>query len=451
MFSFIKNFFVALLSLLMCVGPFGDTQLPERKCAPEFSGTFLQSWMSSTWDDERWASEVDCMQRDGVKYLVLQDIANMDADGNWTVYYNSTIPAFDDATFGGDVVKSALEACKGTDIKVFVGLTMFDSFWLVGNFTGEYESVCGITADMLEDIYDSYYSISPENFYGWYFTLEINNQINCGPLMSKMVKGLNTVLNRATEVDSTLPMMISPYTANYLDLGNVATYSQWLTFFELADFRDGDIVAPQDAIGADWIEEDDLVKIWEMYSSAAKKAKADISLWANCENFDIATGPSILGGIILRPETENIESVPATLDRFVMQLDVASRYCENIITFSYSHYYSPNLVKSMYIETYRDYVSNGYVLETEKPTKPANATAISDENGVTVSWETSSDNFGIAYYRVCKNGEFLTRVENYKWDYALTVTDPNGVPGDTYTIVAVDAAGNQSSVELFID
>lgn len=448
MFSLIKNFFVALLALITFASPFGDTQLPERKCAPEFSGTFLQSWMSSTWDEERWASEIDCMQRDGVEYLVLQDIANMDADGNWTVYYNSTIPAFDDAVFGGDVVKSALEACKGTDIKVFLGLTMFDSFWLLGNFTGEYKSVCAITTDMLEDIYDGYYSVSPENFYGWYFTLEINNQINCGPLMNKMVKGFNTILNRATEVDSALPMMISPYTAHYLDLGDVATYSQWLTFFERTAFRNGDIVAPQDAIGADWIEEDDLVRIWEMYSAAVKKADADIRLWANCENFDIATGPSILGGTILRPETENIESVPATLDRFVMQLDVASRYCENIITFSYSHYYSPNLVKSMYIETYRDYVSNGYVLETEKPTMPANPTVISDEKGATVSWEASNDNFGIAYYRVCKNGEFFTRVENYKWDYPLTVTDPEGSSGDIYTIIAVDAAGNQSSVEL---
>ena len=451
MFSIIKNFFVALLAFITFVAPFGDTQLPERKCAPEFNGTFLQSWMSSTWDEERWASEIDCMQRDGIEYLVLQDIANMDADGNWTVYYNSTIPAFDGAVFGGDVVGAALEACKGTDIKVFVGLTMFDSFWLLGNFTDEYKSVCAITADMLEDIYDSYYSVSPENFYGWYFTLEINNQINCGPLTNKMVKGFNTVLERATQVDSSLPMMISPYTAHYLDLGDVATYSQWLTFFERAAFRDGDIVAPQDAIGADWIEEDDLVRIWEMYSAAAEKTDADIRLWANCENFDIATGPSILGGTILRPETENIESVTATLDRFVMQLDVASRYCENIITFSYSHYYSPNLVKSMFIETYRDYVANGYVLENQKPSVPGNATAASDENGVTVSWKASDDNFGIAYYRVCKNGEFLTRVENYKWDYPLTVTDAEGKSGDTYTIFAVDAAGNMSSVDLFVD
>ena len=178
MFSFIKNFLVALLSFITLATPFGDVQPTERKCAPEINGTFLQSWMSSTWDDERWASEVENMQRDGIEYLVLQDIANMNTDGNWTVYYESTIPAFDGATFGGDVIMSALEACRGTDIKIYVGLAMFDSFWLLGNFTGEYMSVCATTADMLEDIYDTYYYVSPEKFYGWYFTLEINNQIN---------------------------------------------------------------------------------------------------------------------------------------------------------------------------------------------------------------------------------------------------------------------------------
>lgn len=443
MFTLIKNFFVALLAFITAVSPFGKAPLPERKCAPEFNGTFLQSWLSSSWDGERWAAEVEAMQADGVEYLILQDLANMDSTGNWTVYYESSIPAFENAAFGGDVVKAALSACKNTDIKVFMGLTMFDSFWLLGNFTGEYMTVCDITADMLADIYNTYYSISPDNFYGWYFTLEINNQINCGPLMPTMSKGLNEVLAKASEVDKSLPLMISPFTAHYLDLGDAATYSQWLTFFETTAFRNGDIVAPQDAVGADWVKEEDLVQIWEMYSAAAKKAKADIRLWANCENFDIATGPSILGGTILRPETENIESVTATLDRFVMQLDVASRYCENIITFSYSHYFSPTLVKPMYIQAYRNYVENGYVLEAQAPTAPK-VTVTSTADGVTISWEASTDNFGIAYYRVCKNGEFLTRIENYKWDYPLSVTDASGTADDIYTVTAVDAAGNRS-------
>ncbi len=445
MFVAIKNFFTALLALIFGAAPFGGQMPEERKCNPEFNGTFLQSWESSTWDAERWSEEVDNMLADGIEYLILQDIANMDANGNWIVYYDESLSAFDNAVNGGDVVGAALEACKGSGIKVFVGLAMCDSFWLVGNFFGDYTLICDVAADMVRDIYAKYYKDYPTEFYGWYFTPEINNMINCAPLMGKMAKGINTVIDAINETEQSLPLLISPFTADYLSFGKAAAYADWLTFFEKVNWRDGDIIAPQDAVGADWIDESELVRIWEMYSAAVDKIDADVKLWANVENFDIAIGPSPLGGIILRGETENIESVTATLDRFTRQMDIASRYCENIITFSYSHYYSKSMVKPFYIETYHNYVANGYVLDSQAPTAPANLAKSADENGVTIAWDESNDNFGIAYYRVTKNGEFFTRIENYKWDYPLEVTDPQGTESDAYAVVACDAAGNFSA------
>ncbi len=445
MFTALKNLFIALVALITGAAPFSGEMPQERKCAPEFNGTFVQSWESSTWTTERWQAEIDCMKADGVEYLILQDIANMDSNGNWTVYYDTDIETLEGATSGGDVIGAALKACKGTGIKVFIGLTMCDSFWMVGNFTGDYNKICNTAAQMIPDIYNKYYSSYPEAFYGWYFTPEINNMINCAPLMGKMAKGINTVIKAADEANPSLPILISPFTADYLSFGKVAAYADWLTFFEKVNWRDGDIIAPQDAVGADWIEEDELVRIWEMYSAAVDKIDADVKLWANVENFDIAIGPSILGGTILRGETENIESVTATLDRFTRQLDIASRYCENIITFSYTHYFSDNMVRSFYMETYKDYVTNGYSLEKQAPTAPATLTKTADENGVVLEWEASTDDFGIAYYRVCKNGEFFTRIENYKWDYPLCVEDATGTLSDVYSVVACDAAGNFSA------
>ncbi len=445
MFTSIKNFFTAILAFIMGVAPFSSQMPEERKCNPEFNGTFLQSWESSTWSDERWDKEVDNMLGDGIEYLILQDVANMDANGNWTVYYDESISDFDGAVNGGDVVGAALEACKDSGIKVFIGLAMCDSFWLAGNFTGDYELICDVASDMIKDIHAKYYSAYPTEFFGWYFTPEINNMINCSPLMGKMAKGINTVIDAINETEKSLPLIISPFTADYLSFGKVAAYADWLTFFEKVNWRDGDIIAPQDAVGADWIDESELVRIWEMYSAAVAKIDTDVKLWANVENFDIAIGPGPFAGTILRGETENIESVTATLDRFTRQMDIASRYCENIITFSYSHYYSKSMVKPFYIETYHDYVKNGYVLESQAPSTPANLTKSADENGVTITWDESSDNFGIAYYRVTKNGEFLTRIENYKWDYPLEVTDPQGTENDIYTVVACDAAGNFSA------
>lgn len=445
MFVAIKNFFTALLALIVGAAPFGGQMPEERKCNPEFNGTFLQSWASSTWDEARWAEEVDNMLDDGIEYLILQDIANMDADGNWTVYYDESLPAFDSAVNGGDVIGAALEACKGSGIKVFIGLALCDSFWTVGNFLGDYDMTCDVAADMVRDIHSKYYEDYPTEFYGWYFTPEINNMINCSPLMGKMAKGINKVIDAINETEASLPLLISPFTSDYLSFGKVAAYAGWLTFFEKVNWRDGDIIAPQDAVGAKWTDESELVRIWKTYSEAVSRIDADVKLWANVENFEIAIGPSPLGGIILRKETENIESVTATLDRFTKRMEIASRYCENIITFSYSHYYSKSMVKPFYIETYHDYVNNGYVLEKQAPTAPANISKTIDENGVTVSWQESTDNFGIAYYRVTKNGEFFTRIENYKWDYPLEITDPQGTESDIYAVVACDAAGNFSA------
>ncbi len=446
MFATIKNFFIALIAFVVGAAPFGGNVPVERKCDPAFNGTFIQSWMSSTWDKERWDEEVEYMLNDGIEYLILQDIANLDSNGNWTVYYNGSFSVPDGAVNGGDVVGAALSACKGTGIKVFVGLAMCDSFWGVGTFTGDYKKICGVAADMVKDIYSEYYTDYSDAFYGWYFTPEINNMINCSPIMGKMAKGINTVIDAINETDASLPLLISPFTSDYLSFGKVAAYSSWLTFFEKVNWRDGDIIAPQDAVGAGWVEEDELVRVWETYSAAVDKIDADIKLWANCENFDLAIGPSILNGTILREETENIESVTATLDRFVWQMDIASRYCENIITFSYSHYFVGSTVKPFYMEVYKDYVANGFVLETQAPTAPSALIKTVDENGVTVTFEASEDNFGVAYYRVTKNGEFFTRIENYKWDYPLGITDPQGTLSDVYAVVACDAAGNFSQV-----
>lgn len=433
----------AVLSFTFIVLPFG-TKLPEeRKCAPEFNGTFLQSWLSSSWDEERWAEEVETMEKDGVKYLILQDLATMDLEGNWNVYYDTEVEALKDAAFGGDVLKAALEAVKGSDIQIFVGLTSFDNLWSTGTLTKEYTQVCDITADMIEDIYSRYYKGNEDNFYSWYFTMEFSNNILMQLGMPNIVRGLNVVLDKATETDPAIPLMMSPFTSNYLAFGKSAALMQWMKLLSACHWRDGDIFAPQDAVGAAWIEEDDLVTIWKMYALAVEQCSADIKLWANCENFTSAVADSFGAGLINPPASENVVNVPVTLDRFIYQLDVASRYCDNIITFSYTHYYSENERSDAFIRTYRDYVENGYTLEKESPVMGSFTKTATDE-GIELQWEQASDNIGISHYRIMKNGKFLHRAETFDGYHRVSYTDANGTMSDRYTIVAFDAAGNIS-------
>lgn len=433
----------AVLSFVFIVLPFGTALPQERKCAPEFNGTFVQSWLSGSWDEERWADEIETMEKDGVKYLVLQDLASKDAEGNWTIYYDSDLPAFQNADVGTDVLANALKAVKGSDIQIFVGLTSFDNLWSTGTITKEYGEVCNVTADMMQEIYNTYYKGNEANFYSWYFTMEFSNNILMQLGMPNIIKGLNVVLDKATAIDPSIPLMMSPFTSNYLSFGKGAALMQWMKLFSAGHWRDGDIFAPQDAVGAAWIEEDDLVDIWKMYSLAIEQCSADVKLWANCENFTSAVADSFGAGFINPPASENVVNVPVTLDRFAYQMDVASRYCENIITFSYSHYYSENERSDVFIRTYRDYVENGYALEKEAPVMGKFSKTATDE-GVELNWEQATDNIGISHYRVMKNGEFLHRAETFDGYHRVSFTDANGSIGDRYTIVAFDAAGNIS-------
>lgn len=447
MFLTIKKIVSALLAFVMAMCS-GFALPEEQKCKAEFNGTFLQSWLSSTWSDDQWESEMQYMKDCGIEYLIIQDSANKDLrknGGSWTVYYDSKLSEFEDANKSQqDVISSALYHCKKAGIKVFVPLAMFDDFWYEGSLTSQYYEICSLSAKMAEEIYSNYYKGYEDTFCGWYFTPELNNVITCALNVAGTAKGLNTVLDKLTEIDPSLPLLLSPFYANYTSTGPAVTLTQLVRLFSLVNFRDGDIFCPQDGVGAGWIDEDDLAKVWSIYSQAVETADADIKLWANCENFTLAFADTVLDGVLTRPATENTVAVPSTLDRLVRQMDIASRYAENIISFSFNHYYSPKMSSSMFMETYKDYLANGCVLESQVPTAPDSFEKAENDGSVVLTWDEAEDNFGVAYYRIEKDGKFLTRFETYANYGALSYTDANGSVNSTYTITAFDAAGNCS-------
>lgn len=436
----------AIFAFIIAVSPFGN-KTEEPKCKPEFNGTFIQSWLSSSWSDEQWQIEIENMQDAGIEYLVLQDVANKaykSSGGGWSIYYDSDLDVFDGATVYNDVIESALRNCSGTGIKVFVGLAMFDDFWTEGAITGQYAEMCDVASQMVTEIYTKYYSRYSDCFYGWYFTPEFNNVLTCQVNISGMSRGLNKIIDAINSADADMPLLLSPFFAEYLANTHTGTLVNLVRLLNSVNFRDGDIFAPQDAIGALWTSSENLDKTWKMYSQVVKACDADLRLWANCENFCIAIAKSPLNGILTRPTTENTAYVTSTLDRFVWQMEVASKYCENIITFSYNHYFSPDQVNSAFINTYLDYVDNGYVLESERPAAVRELSKTQTDVGVLLEWEESTDNFGIAYYRIEKNGKFLARVEMISGDEELVYSDSLGSAEDTYSVTAYDAAGNVS-------
>lgn len=446
MIILVKKIISALVAFIMAA--FTGFAVPEeKKCDPVFKGSFIQSWASSTWDDDQWESELEYMKDCGLEYLVVQDLATKGYEkdaGRWTVYYDSKLPEFEGADKSeNDVLAKALYHCKKAGIKVFVPLAMFDDFWTQTALTKQYYEICRTSRKMAEEIYDKYYESYEDTFYGWYFTPEISNSLLMSISLKGISEGLNGILDKLTEIDSSLPLLLSPFYSNYLSTGPCMTLAQLVSFFRNTEFRDGDIYCPQDAVGAGWIEEDDLERIWKMYAEAVKCADADVKLWANVECFTTPYADTLTDGIFSPEKTENTEYIPSTLDRVVKQMNIASGYAENIITFSFNHYYSLKYASSMFMETYKDYLSKGNVLETQAPEAVTGLVKTETENGIELNWNEAEDNFGVAYYRIEKNGNFLSRVETFAGG-ELMLVDANGKPTDSYTVTAFDAAGNAS-------
>ena len=439
----------AVIAFVMMMLP--SAQKPaEQKCKPEFSGTFIQSWMTCVWDDDRWVQEVANMKKAGIDYLVLQGLADKgseSAGGTWNVYYDSDVEALEDGVYGGDCLEIALKHCEDAGIKVFVGLTMFDDFWTESAFGNQYQEICEVATAMIEDIYNKYGEKYDDSLYGWYFTPEISNGYLCQLSLNGIIKGLNTVIDGINKTDEAMPLLLSPYYSEYTALGPVATLCNYVRFFNKVNFRDGDIFAPQDAVGAKWTREKNLEMTWKMYKAALDTCDADVKLWANCENFDGAITTETLGGLLSPKITEHTSNQTATFDRFARQMEIASRYAENIITFSYNHYYSPSLVNSAFIDTYFNYIENGYKVETEAPEAPSELRVEAAEEGNVLTWDEAKDNIGIAYYRIEKDGKFLARIDmRYGWE-ELSFTD-TGAAGK-YVITAYDCAGNASEAVAF--
>lgn len=443
LFGKIISVVVAFLMLTLS----GQSGATEKKCDPKFNGTFIQSWMSCEWDDARWEKEIKNMKEAGIEYLILQSLADKSSEitgGTWTVYYNSDVRELEKGKFRGDSLEPALRHCKKAGIKVFVGLNMFDDFWTQGAITKQYGEVCDVAADMIQDICNKYGKAYNDTLYGWYFTPEISNGILAQMSIDGFAKGVNRIIDKINATDASKPLLISPFYSEYLSMNSVVTLANYVKFFDAVNFRDGDIFAPQDAVGAKWVSEENLEMTWELYKAAVDSCNADVKLWANCENFSSPVASSALNGITDPPKTENTVHVTETLDRFVWQMDVASRYAENIITFSYNHYYSPDTVNPAFIATYLDYVNKGYVLENDAPKAPGNFKKAKDSDGIKLTWDKAEDNIGIAYYRIEKDGKFLARVEMLRGNEKTEYIDSNGRLQSGYTITAYDGAGNCS-------
>ncbi|MDE7430499.1 MAG: fibronectin type III domain-containing protein, partial [Lachnospiraceae bacterium] len=91
-----------------------------------------------------------------------------------------------------------------------------------------------------------------------------------------------------------------------------------------------------------------------------------------------------------------------------------------------------------------------YLLDREAPKKPKNVNGSSDNgvNIITFDASVSADCMGYHIYRKDKNSNVLTKYDTITGQYAVTYTDRNVIPGETYiyAVSAYDRFDNESAV-----
>lgn len=434
------------------------------------SGTFIQPWLYNAFTEADWDKELTNWKLMGIEYVIMGDTASMDIQ---TLAISASYDChIDGATMHTDVLTKLFEKCSQYGIKVYSGMGNTPEGWPYLDFENsgnveKFKQVCERFALIAEDLYNTYYTAYPETFAGFYFVPELYNSsaFDNETLRTKYVNGLaagvNVVLDKINSLNPALPFIFSPYvnlfggswvSKNY---DNISAF--WREFLSTAHFRDGDILCPQDSVGAGGADLTVLDSITKAYYNAIKNCGKNIVFYSNCEIFVQPTG-DFFG------ESHFTTWGSASIDRVVEQFKTVSKYVDRIFTFAYSHYLSEINNVSGYYNSYMYYLEHGE-LEKEAPTAPdkfrTNYITIDGTRCLTVYWSGMYDNFGIHKVNIYKNGEFLTYRLCSRMDgsanrkpaypnnfYDLDFTEDTSEAA-VYEFEVIDCSGNVSSRASF--
>jgi hypothetical protein len=359
----------------------------------KLEGTFVQDFLVSNWNDEMWQKEITYMKEAGLKYLIFS-VVNESQSGEYSVPYPTEIDCLRKYYKGKDLIDMCLRNCEKQGIKVFLGINGSDKWWVLYTaFKDWLLSQMELGNKIAKDCYKLYKQKYPDTFYGWYWIWELFNM----PLFSHnfnhreehidlITKAININLNCITEIDKSMPLMLSPFANDKLSSTDEHE-DFWCDFLSKAEFRKGDILCPQDAVGAGWTSLENLDNWFSGYKKALSKNN-EVRLWANNENFDQSDWSS------------------ATLDRLINQMDITSKYAEHHISFSYNHYYSPLNINEGFHKAYCDYLKTGDQIGI-KPGAPINLKITKIPNFTNyLSWY-NTDTTNVAGFRIYRNGKLI--------------------------------------------
>jgi hypothetical protein len=318
---------------------------PVLSNVPKSDGTFIQSYLVRNWTDERWQQEFTALKEAGMQYLILGSTLNTDKNGKMYAIFPSQLPGVVNR-YGNDIVEDCLRNAKAAGFKVFLGLNFDEKWWSTSIASPWIIEQMKVGNQLAKELIDRYKSRYGTTMYGWYWVWEMDNIKATTPLAhAQFAAAMNVNLDYLNSVSPDMPFMLCPF-FNYRLGSSRETVAMWKNVFSEANFKKGDIFAPQDCIGAGGLEMHVLDE-WFAGLKTAVDTKPGLEFWVDTETFDQRFWTS------------------ATLDRFVKQMEVVAPYVSNYVTFAYSHYYSPWHDNPQFHKDYLHYLRKGSLPDTE--------------------------------------------------------------------------------------
>ena len=325
------------------------------------SGSFLQSWGCREWTPTRWDQEFAAMKELGMDFMILQSVYDSSyrigkaEEQDWQNYtlkgnislYPSKIEELENAVLSsknqGDDLELAYKSPKYNDMKIYIGLLSDDRWWDFGwgkpklpsgkkdaatesYFATWCDANGKLNGQMITEIWERYGEEYGEQIAGWYYYNEIwNVDVACLGLDGKAYatcigNNMNHMIDAINKACPEKPLMLSPYFNK--TISTAKQYKNfWIDIFSVANFRAGDIFAPQDCVGAKEMSIKDMEK-WIRALKEACDTEEGMRYWVNNECF-------------------TSDFLPADVSRFIDQIEASEKYAETHITFAWNHYYNP--------------------------------------------------------------------------------------------------------------
>lgn len=448
-----------------------DKEPEEPK--PFVNGTFLTPFTYVNWTETEWEAEFQRMKKLGIKYLVQGDMFEMDATdptGNTiATYYPSNITS-NPTTFHYDATTKILEMAKKYNMKVFLGMGMNSNWYRINHSRPNQEpekwqeyfiNFANRSLQYIEEYYNKYYNDYSSVIEGFYFVPEISNSIDFendelrSIAVDSVAKIMNIYIDKINQLNSNLPMMLSPY-LNLRESDTWTTKSSnhiklfWEELIEESHLRNNDILCPQDG-GSGGVQIERLDEISKAYTDAISDSGKKVKFWYNQETF--YTEEIGYGG---RPDGINYAG-SMTIDDLLARRKIEDKYAEQVLWFTYTYYYAPTTVIDGFYNTIVDYIDKS-ILDKEKPSTAnryqTGITTLNNREYLEIRLGGMKDNYGIQRMNVYKNGSYFTyridfKKENLSLDISpyVFVDKEFNLSSDTanYEVEFIDCSGNVSN------